>query len=225
MTQQKDVFLSHARDDGAAHAKILKDHLVANGVSAFLDVDDLYDLRDVQRHIAQSKLFVVVLSPLYLTRAWCLVELYNAFLCDMHIVIVDVRGPQNNSDLPPIDAASIKAGLTDDQRETLNHIQLQDKLDRICGKVAKEIMQRHHVRVLVGQVAAPVLDAMLKDFESVVQRHLFSCHCPITDVFLSHSRENADIEVVQGNGLMTSASCDDRSLAARCLLLCCHPCT
>ena len=82
------AFLSHFKEETAAHARIIKDGLeqrfersreeAGETCKVFLDSDNLRSLSELRHCVAASDVIVVLLSPGVLTRPWCLVELITA---------------------------------------------------------------------------------------------------------------------------------------------------
>ncbi|WP_348246050.1 toll/interleukin-1 receptor domain-containing protein, partial [Salmonella enterica] len=58
------------------------------GSRLFLDSDNLTDLNGLLNQVKKMKVMVVLLSKSYLTRPWCLAELYVAIKLGIKIVTV-----------------------------------------------------------------------------------------------------------------------------------------
>ena len=92
------VYLSHHISESGKDARLLKTLLVeqqrfaTDGV--FLDVDDLTDLRQEATNVNQSASFVIMGTPEYLSRPYCLLETYTGLDPRRNVpaVLVDVGG-------------------------------------------------------------------------------------------------------------------------------------
>merc|ERR1711971_116045 len=58
-----------------------------------IDSEALDDLSCLQDHVKKSHYLVVLLTPGFLTRPWCLVEIVTAHRHDVQIVPVEVQRP------------------------------------------------------------------------------------------------------------------------------------
>ena len=83
------AFLSHYKEECGADARIVKQMMPGSG-QAFLDSDDLTDLRLLMEHVKQSECLVLLQSKGVLTRPWVLLELYTAITNDVPVVALNV---------------------------------------------------------------------------------------------------------------------------------------
>lgn len=71
MANKYDIFISYRRDDGQQYARLIEKELKSRGYNVFLDYEELdkglFDEKIVGA-IASSKIFLIVLTPLYLSR-------------------------------------------------------------------------------------------------------------------------------------------------------------
>lgn len=71
MANKYDIFISYRRDDGQQHARLIEKELKSRGYNVFLDYEELdkglFDEKIVGA-IASAKIFLMVLTPLYLSR-------------------------------------------------------------------------------------------------------------------------------------------------------------
>lgn len=71
MVNKYDIFISYRRDDGQQHARLIEKELKSRGYNVFLDYEELdkglFDEKIVGA-IASAKIFLMVLTPLYLSR-------------------------------------------------------------------------------------------------------------------------------------------------------------
>lgn len=71
MSNKYDIFISYRRDDGQQHARLIEKELKSRGYNVFLDYEELdkglFDEKIVGS-IASAKIFLMVLTPLYLSR-------------------------------------------------------------------------------------------------------------------------------------------------------------
>ena len=95
------AFLSHMKVEAGAQARLLKNegerYLMNHegsfkGSRLFLDSDNLSDLRKLMDDVKKMKVMIVLLSKSYLTRPWCLVELYTAIKHNIPLVTVNIIG-------------------------------------------------------------------------------------------------------------------------------------
>lgn len=92
-----DIFISYRRDDGAQYARILQLELEKRGYHIFLDYEELTDGvfgDDIKEAIRQASVFMMVLTPLYLTRSmeqdsWVREEIELAIAEEKHFIPVD----------------------------------------------------------------------------------------------------------------------------------------
>ena len=85
------AFISHYKMEAAMEARYLQSELEAQlGRRAFLDSDDLHDLRLLKDAVVQSDALVLLQSARVLERPWCLIELATALDCGIPIVGVSL---------------------------------------------------------------------------------------------------------------------------------------
>eukprot|EP00811_Abedinium_folium_P034689 NODE_7550_length_1569_cov_3.175451.p1 GENE.NODE_7550_length_1569_cov_3.175451~~NODE_7550_length_1569_cov_3.175451.p1 ORF type:complete len:442 (+),score=104.51 NODE_7550_length_1569_cov_3.175451:48-1373(+) len=99
------AFLSHFKQEAGTEATLMKEALermikeratlgeTFDNESIFLDSDDLVDLRTLRAHVTHSSNLIVLLTPNYLSRPWCLVEIVTAVESCVNIVPVEVQRP------------------------------------------------------------------------------------------------------------------------------------
>jgi len=94
-------FLSHMKDEVGSHARILHDKGEEylrkiegpfKNSKLFLDSENLTDLKKLLDEVKKTNVMIVMLSRSYLTRPWCLAELYTAIVNNIPIVSVNVIG-------------------------------------------------------------------------------------------------------------------------------------
>ena len=107
------VFLSHFKIKAAAEARILKNELVRSfrvkQEQVFLDSDNLTDLRQLLKHIADSDAIALLYTKGVLSRPWCLLELMAAVENKVPIFVIRVANAFGDSD----PAAEMKTILDD----------------------------------------------------------------------------------------------------------------
>jgi len=94
-------FLSHFKGEAGGNARLMQIYLetrcketegkkpsLLKDARIFLDCDNLNDLRVIADDVKKSKVLVVILTKLYLTRPWCLYELHVAIESNIPIVPV-----------------------------------------------------------------------------------------------------------------------------------------
>lgn len=87
------AFISHAKADAALAARFLQTQLEAElKEPVFLDSDDLRDLRQLQEHVRQSDVVIMLQSAHFLSRPFCLLELHAAIMHDVPIIGVAIDG-------------------------------------------------------------------------------------------------------------------------------------
>ncbi|CAN0148886.1 unnamed protein product, partial [Heterosigma akashiwo] len=57
----------------------------------FLDSDDLHDLNQLLNEVGKSKNIIVILSENFLSRPWCLLELWKAVSVGINLVPVHLK--------------------------------------------------------------------------------------------------------------------------------------
>ena len=97
------AFLSHYKVEAATEARLiqieLERHLRLPPRQIFIDSDNLKDLRKLQQHVRDTDVLVLLLTTNFLTRPWCLLEIYTAITDSVPIVALTVNGahPYNYS--------------------------------------------------------------------------------------------------------------------------------
>ncbi|CAE7801240.1 unnamed protein product [Symbiodinium sp. CCMP2592] len=82
-------FLSHQKSAAGCLARLLKIELQVRGLSSFLDADDLTDLSWLFSVLSQNvEALVVIATPMYLTRTWCVAELVTARLHQLETTLL-----------------------------------------------------------------------------------------------------------------------------------------
>jgi hypothetical protein len=85
-------FLSHYKREAATEARLLQLELEkVLGGPVFIDSDDLKDLRLLTHHVRNSDVLVLLLTENFLTRPWCLIEIWTAINEGIPIVALNVR--------------------------------------------------------------------------------------------------------------------------------------
>jgi len=85
----------------------------------YLDSEDLRNLGELIDQVKGSQVFVVLWSPLYFTRAWCLIELHVALEYDLPIVVVCVPGRQGFEEAKELIRSSSQATLSEEELQKL----------------------------------------------------------------------------------------------------------
>ena len=97
------AFLSHYKVEAATEARLiqieLERHLHLPPGKIFIDSDTLKDLRRLRQHVRDSDVLVLLLTSNFLTRPWCLLEIYTAITESVPIVALNINGahPYNYS--------------------------------------------------------------------------------------------------------------------------------
>lgn len=90
---QFDVFISHKRSDAADLARSLKTELsAARGLRVFLDQDADFQLGDLMARVRQSAALVFILSSHVFESEWCLLELREALLWRLNVILLQPQG-------------------------------------------------------------------------------------------------------------------------------------
>jgi hypothetical protein len=98
------AFLSHYKNEAGDIAAMLKPKLVdampgLKRRQIFLDSDNLNNLIDIPKHVADSDVIVLLLTPEVLSRPWCLVELYTAVQEKKPLIVLELGGKAKATDL------------------------------------------------------------------------------------------------------------------------------
>eukprot|EP00966_Prymnesium_polylepis_P169986 3929496-Prymnesium_polylepis.1 len=89
------AFLSHFKREAATEARLCQyelEKLLGVPGKVFIDSDNLKDLRKLQDHVRESDVLVLLLTENFLTRPWCLLEIYTAITHGIPIVALNVQG-------------------------------------------------------------------------------------------------------------------------------------
>ena len=91
-------FVSHCKAECAMEARFLQTELEQKlGERVFIDSDDLRDLRELLEHVRRSKVLVCVLSPQFVHRPYCLLEMVTAIDAGIPLVAVAVAKRRNST--------------------------------------------------------------------------------------------------------------------------------
>ncbi|KAL1519101.1 hypothetical protein AB1Y20_003366 [Prymnesium parvum] len=88
------LFLSHYKEEAGSDARYLRD-LIQKMVAApaYLDSADLLDLRSLfDDGVHQSEVLLVLATRSYLTRAWCLLEIWEAWREGIPVLVLPIAG-------------------------------------------------------------------------------------------------------------------------------------
>ena len=81
------AFVSHAKAEAAMEARFVQTWLEERlSARVFLDSDNLRDLTQLERHVKESAVLVLIQSRSVLTRPWCVLELLTAIKYQVPIV-------------------------------------------------------------------------------------------------------------------------------------------
>lgn len=125
MASKYDIFISYRRDDGRQYARLIEKELKARGYRVFLDYEELNSglfEEKIIHAIAGCKIFMMVLTPLYLSRCkneedWVRREIQLAIIGNKKFVPVT---PDNVFKEIPTDQLP---GLPEDIRDVVNKVQ------------------------------------------------------------------------------------------------------
>eukprot|EP01043_Picozoa_sp_COSAG02_P028160 COSAG02_NODE_1694_length_11277_cov_36.084855_8_plen_1845_part_00 len=92
------AFLSHYKEEGGTVASLLHEALVRSlpGVhesQVFLDSNNLRNLRQLEEHVVDSEVLILLLTKKVLSRPMCLLELYTAAQHKVPIIVLRCEGP------------------------------------------------------------------------------------------------------------------------------------
>lgn len=144
MANKYDIFISYRRDDGQQHARLIEKELKSRGYNVFLDYEELdkglFDEKIV-RAITSAKIFLMVLTPMYLSRCdkeedWVRREIQLAIT-------------QKKEFVPVVPDGQFKE-IPKDQEEGLP-TDIKDIVNRI-----------HRTEVFMGQMMKPSFDYLVK---------------------------------------------------------------
>lgn len=125
MASKYDIFISYRRDDGRQYARLIERELKARGYRVFLDYEELNSglfEEKIVHAIAGCKIFMMVLTPLYLSRCkneedWVRKEIQLAIKGNKKFVPVT---PDNVfTEIPPDQLP----GLPEDIKDVVNKVQ------------------------------------------------------------------------------------------------------
>lgn len=92
------AFLSHFKVECGTEARLLQQGLEtaleqrqAPCIDAFIDSDNLRNLRNLLDHVRESECLILLQSQGVLTRPWCLLELYTAATCGVPILCLNIQ--------------------------------------------------------------------------------------------------------------------------------------
>lgn len=109
------MFLSHCKREAGTEATLLQEALEkiidadashpANEMArpVFLDTSDLDDLSYLQGAVEKSQNLLVLLTPQFFSRPWCLVEIVTAVRNSLNLVPVTIQRPGLNFEFPDED--------------------------------------------------------------------------------------------------------------------------
>eukprot|EP00964_Phaeocystis_antarctica_P005526 scaffold3021_cov73-Phaeocystis_antarctica.AAC.1 len=88
------MFLSHFKEEAGSDARYLSDLIKRmTGCAAYLDSNDLVDLRTLfNEGVHRSDVLVILATKGVLTRPWCLMEMWEAAVNQIPIVLFPVVG-------------------------------------------------------------------------------------------------------------------------------------
>ena len=92
------VFLSHSKLDTGAEAQLFYESLIANELEVFLDVDNIFPMKQLMKLLQSSKILVILFSASYLRRPYCLIKLITAIKCELKLIIVNIVRIGNKPD-------------------------------------------------------------------------------------------------------------------------------
>ena len=109
------VFISHSKADAGTEACAVNDYLkTKTKLPAFLDSEEEFKLSQLLAAVKRSRLLLILLTPNYVTRPYCVVELVTAFKSNIPIVSVSLA----RHGLAPFDFGSLMSKL-----ETLSGVE------------------------------------------------------------------------------------------------------
>lgn len=144
MANKYDIFISYRRDDGQQHARLIEKELKSRGYNVFLDYEELdkglFDEKIVGA-IASARIFLMVLTPLYLSRCnrevdWVKKEIQLAIAQKKEFV--------------PVVPDGLFKEIPEEQKEGLPE-DIKDVIDRV-----------QRTEVFMGQMMKPSFDYLVK---------------------------------------------------------------
>lgn len=151
MANKYDIFISYRRDDGQQYARLIEKELKSRGYNVFLDYEELdkglFDEKIVGA-IASAKIFLMVLTPLYLSRCskeedWVRKEIQLAIAQKKEFVPVVPDGLFK--EIP----ADQQEGLPVDIRDVVNRIQRTEVFMGQMMKPSFDYLCKHRIRPFV----------------------------------------------------------------------------
>jgi hypothetical protein len=139
-------FLSHYKAEAGVVATLLYQILTYEAGlgknDVFLDTEALKDLHTLKQKVQNSDVIIAILTKGYLTRPWCLIELYEAIIANVEIKpIYIVNGGYNFDDM----IAFLTSNQLEEDFEKLNpgayRTLVKEQYDpkEICSKIANTL--------------------------------------------------------------------------------------
>src|SRR5690606_8565214 len=112
---------------GSKHSKI------------FIDQQNLNDLRSLPDQVKESKVMVAMLSKMYLTRPWCLIELFLALQFNIPIISINVIDAGYNFE----EAKMYLESLSPETLDAVNHgaSKEMEKLGIDISELGKQLVE------------------------------------------------------------------------------------
>lgn len=151
MANKYDIFISYRRDDGQQHARLIEKELKSRGYNVFLDYEELdkglFDEKIVGA-IASARIFLMVLTPLYLSRCnrevdWVRKEIQLAIAQKKELVPVVPDGLFK--EIPE----EQKEGLPEDIRDVVDRVQRTEVFMGQMMKPSFDYLVKHRLRPFV----------------------------------------------------------------------------
>ena len=169
MANKYDIFISYRRDDGQQYARLIEKELKSRGYRVFLDYEELdkglFDEKIVGA-IASAKIFLIVLTPLYLSRCnrevdWVRKEIQLAIAQKKEFVPVVPDGLFKEIPEEQIE------GLPEDIRDVVDRVQRTEVFMGQMMKPSFDYLVKHRLRPFVRpklQIKFWIIAAMLLGF-------------------------------------------------------------
>lgn len=151
MANKYDIFISYRRDDGQQHARLIEKELKSRGYNVFLDYEELdkglFDEKIVGA-IASAKIFLMVLTPLYLSRCnkendWVRKEIQLAIVKKKEFVPVVPDGLFK--EIPK----EQEEGLPEDIKDVVDRVQRTEVFMGQMMKPSFDYLVKHRLRPFV----------------------------------------------------------------------------
>ena len=151
MANKYDIFICYRRDDGQQHARLIEKELKSRGYNVFLDYEELdkglFDEKIVGA-IASARIFLMVLTPLYLSRCnrevdWVRKEIQLAIAQKKELVPVVPDGLFK--EIPE----EQKEGLPEDIKDVINRVQRTEVFMGQMMKPSFDYLVKHRLRPFV----------------------------------------------------------------------------